>query len=140
MLKLLSPLKRVINFVAFISIFLLKSFTVYAAVPPNDSCGGAIPIVIGNGGFALGLFTGSNTDLTEATLQTGESFAPSIIVAGLNKKSVWYKFTLLTTRSARISLAQPGSGIQAGNVGFAVYKSNNCVPGNADISNKFSPI
>ena len=123
-----------------LSILLLSAMASFAAVPPNDSCGGAIPIVISNGGFGLGLFTGTNTDLTSATLQSGETFAPSIIVAGLNKKSVWYKFTLPTTRAARISLAQPGSGIQAGNVGFAVYKSNACVPGNAEISTKFSPI
>ena len=66
--------------------------------------------------------------MTAATLQTGETFAASINTAGLNKKSVWYKFTLPTTRGVRISLLQPGSGIQAGNVGFAVYKSGGCVP------------
>ena len=123
-----------------LTFFLIVSNRGFAAGPPNDSCGGATSIVISNGGFGLGMFTGPNTDLTQATLQVGETFAPSIIVAGLNKKSVWYKFTLPTTRAARISLAQPGSGIQAGNVGFAVYKSNACVPGNAEISTKFSPI
>ncbi len=140
MLKLLLPLKRTSVFLAIVSLCMFGTAALHAAVPPNDSCGGAIPIIIGNGGFSLGLFTSTNTDLTSATLQTGETFAPSIIVAGLNKKSIWYKFSLPTTRAARISLAQPGSSIQAGNVGFAVYKSNKCLPGNADISNKFSPI
>jgi len=86
------------------------------------------------------LFTSSQTDLTSATLQTGETFAPSITVAGLTKKSIWYKFTLPTTRSVRVSLLQPGSAIQAGNVGFTVYKTSSCIPGNAAISTKLSPI
>ncbi len=131
---------KIYSVLSTLSILLLTAMPGFAAVPPNDSCGGAIPIVISNSGFGLGLFTGTNTDLTSATLQSGETFAPSIIVAGLIKKSVWYKFSLPTTRAARISLAQPGSGIQAGNVGFAVYKTNTCIPGNAEISTKFSPI
>ena len=110
------------------------------AQPANDNCTNAIAITIPNGGFGLGLVTSVNTDVTNATLQTGESFAPSIIVAGLNKKSVWYKFTLPTTRAARVSLAQPGGGIQNGDVGFAVYKTTNCLPVNGEISTKFTPI
>jgi len=140
MLNLLFPFKRIFFFLSALSVCVLATATSQAAVPPNDSCGGAIPIVIGNGGFALGLFTGTNTDLTSATLQTGETFAPSIIVAGLNKKSVWYKFSIPTNRSIRVSLLQPGSAIQAGNVGFTIYKTKNCLPGDADISTKLSPI
>jgi hypothetical protein len=122
------------------TLFSLFIAIVSIAQPPNDDCANAIPVTIPNGGFGLGLFTSAQHDLTAATLQTGETFAPSIIVAGLNKKSMLYKFSLPTTRGARISLAQPGSGIQAGNVGFAVYKANTCIPGNAQISTKFSPI
>jgi hypothetical protein len=127
-------------YIIITTIFSLSCLTIHAAVPPNDSCGGAIQINISNGGFGLGVFTGINTDLTMATLQTGETFAPSIIVAGLNKKSVWYKFSLPTNRSVRVSLLQPGSAIQAGNVGFTIYKTKNCLPGAADISTKLSPI
>ncbi len=119
--------------------FLLISHAVIAQ-PANDSCTKAIAINITGGGFDIGPFTSAQTDLTSATLQPGESFAPSIITAGLNKKSVWYKFTLPTTRSVRISLAQPGSSIQAGNVGFAVYKTSSCLPGDPQISTKLSPI
>ncbi len=140
MLQLLLLLKRKLLCLAIIAMCVGGTTTLQAAAPPNDSCGGAIPIVIGNGGFALGLFTSTNTDITSATLQTGEAFAPSIIVAGLNKKSVWYKFSLPTNRSVRVSLLQPGSAIQAGNVGFTIYKTKNCLPGNADVSTKLSPI
>jgi gliding motility-associated-like protein len=110
------------------------------AQPANNDCANASIINISNGGFGQGLFTSTQYDLSAATLQSGETFAPSITTAGLNKKSIWYKFTLPTTRAARISLAQPGSGIQAGNVGFAVYKTTACLPTNTDISTKFSPI
>ena len=120
--------------------FLLAANSNLLAQPINNDCSNASVVTIGSGGFGLGVFTSTQSDLTTATLQTGETFAPSITVAGLTKKSVWYKFTLPTTRSVRVSLLQPGSAIQAGNVGFAVYKTNICVPGNADISTKLSTI
>ena len=119
--------------------FLLSMFSAFAQ-PANDACSTASEVVIPNGGFGMGLFTSTQYDISAATLQAGETFAPSLTVAGLTKKSVWYKFSLPTTRAVRVSLAQPGSGIQAGNVGFAVYRSSSCVPGNADISTKLSPI
>ncbi|MES2774161.1 MAG: PKD domain-containing protein [Bacteroidota bacterium] len=135
----MTPRKLVTQFL-FTTLSCLLASMAALAQPANDDCTNATPITIGSGGFGLGIFTSTQYDLTAATLQSGETFAPSIIVAGLNKKSIWYKFTLPTTRAARISLAQPGSGIQAGNVGFAVYKANTCLPGNAQISTKFSPI
>jgi gliding motility-associated-like protein len=110
------------------------------AQPANDNCASASAVTIGGGGFGLGLFTSTQFDLSAATLQTGETFAPSIIVSGQNKKSIWYKFSLPTTRALRVSLAQPGNTIQAGNVGFAVYKANTCLPDNDSISLKLSPI
>jgi gliding motility-associated-like protein len=110
------------------------------AQPANDNCASASTVTIGGGGFGLGLFTSSQFDLSAATLQTDETFAPSIIVSGQNKKSIWYKFSLPTTRALRVSLAQPGNTIQAGNVGFAVYKANTCLPDNDSISLKLSPI
>ena len=138
--RLMLRCKRISISLSMVTLLIFGTLKLHAAAPPNDSCGGAIPIVVGNGGFALGTFTSSNSDLTSATLQTGETFAPSILVAGLDKKSVWYKFTLPTTRSVRVSLLQPGGAIQAGNVGFAIYKTSSCIPGNAAISTKLSPI
>src|SRR6185295_1485671 len=43
-------------------------------------------------------------------------------------------------RSVRVTLAQPGSAITAGDAGFAVYKINTCLPAVADISNKLTPL
>jgi len=132
--------KRYSSKIVSFLLFLLAANGILQAQPINNDCANAAVITIGSAGFGLGVFTSTNTDITSATLQTGETFAPSIIVSGLTKKSVWYKFTLPTTRSVRVSLLQPGSAIQAGNVGFAVYKTSNCVPGNAEISTKLSPI
>jgi hypothetical protein len=53
---------------------------------------------------------------------------------------MWYKFNLPTTRAVRVTLGQPGSAIVAGNAGFAVYKTNTCIPAGTDISNKLTPI
>jgi gliding motility-associated-like protein len=110
------------------------------AQPINDDCNQASLINISGAGFDLGTFMGSQVDLSSATSQVGENYAPSIIVSGLNKKSVWYKFSIPTHRSIRVNISQPGSAIQAGNVGFAVYKSGNCLPGDMDLSNKLSRI
>ncbi len=129
----------------------LKTFSITAALvfalqmpvfcqPINNNCSAASPVSISNSGFGLGVFQSATFDLTAATVEPGETFAPAILVAGQNQKSMWYKFTLPTTRSVRVTLAQPGSLITAGDAGFAVYKTNTCLPSGTDISNKLTPI
>lgn len=110
------------------------------AQPANDNCANASVVNIGSGGFGLGTFDGTQFDISAATLQTGETFAPGILTAGLSKKSMWYKFTLPTTRTAEVFLKQPSVLIADGNVGFAVYKASTCLPGDAQISPKLTPI
>jgi gliding motility-associated-like protein len=122
-------------------ILCLLSLYMYAApVPGNNDCAAASVITIPSGGFGLGTFSSVQTDLTEATVQTGETFAPAIFVAGLDKKSVWFKFSLATIRAVRVTLTQPGTTITAGDAGFAVYQTSSCLPTNADISTKLTPI
>lgn len=127
------------------SFFLLLIFINMATVCPgapaaNDDCKAATAIVIPNNGFGLGTFTSVQTDLTQATLQAGETFAPAIFVAALDKKSVWFKFSIPTIRAVRVTLTQPGTAITAGDAGFTVYQTANCLPGNTDISSKLTPI
>src|SRR6185436_6348201 len=93
------------------------------AQPSNDNCNSAHVIAIGSSGFGIGTFYSDTIDLTGATVQPGETFAPAILVAGQNQKSAWYRFTIPTTRAIRVTLAQPGSVITAGDAGFAVYKT-----------------
>jgi len=108
--------------------------------PGNDNCANAFSINIPSAGFATGVFSSATVDISLATIQPTETFAPAIFVAGQHQKSVWYRFTLPTTRSVRVTLAQPGSSIAAGDVGFAVYKANACLPAVADISTKLTPL
>lgn len=112
----------------------------YAQAPVNDNCSNAIDIPIPSNGFGLGNFISAPSDLTNATVQTGEAYAPAIFVAALDKKSVWYKFSIPTIRAVRVTLTQPGTTITAGNAGFAVYQTNGCLPTNASISSKLTPI
>ncbi len=133
-----SLLKRKIAF-CLIGYLLLTASALWAQ-PTNDNCSNASVITIPNGGFGVGKFTSTTDDITQATLQTGETFAPAILVAGQNRKSMWYKFTIPTTRVIRVTLAQPGTGITAGDAGFAVYKVNTCLPKVEDISSKLTPI
>jgi gliding motility-associated-like protein len=126
-------------------IFLLFScFLAYGSsfgqAPANDNCANAIEIAVPNAGFGLGTFTSAQTNLTNATVQTTETFAPAIFGAGLDKKSVWYKFSIATIRAVRVTFTQPGTTITAGDAGFSVYQTSSCVPANANISTKLTPI
>ncbi len=124
----------------FVALSFLSIGICNAQAPANDNCAGAINIPIPNGNFGLGNFTSSQTVLTNATVQSGETFAPAVFVAALDKKSVWYKFSIPTIRAVRVTLTQPGTTITAGDAGFAVYQTNSCLPANADISTKLTPI
>jgi hypothetical protein len=118
---------------------LLLPFFVFAQ-PANDNCANATTITIGSGGFALGVFNSNQIDISAATLQTAETFAPGIVSAKLTQKSIWYKFTLPTTRGVEVFLKQPAVTIADGDVGFAVYKTSTCLPGEPQISTKLTPI
>ena len=124
----------------YLMVFLFITVTGRAANPVNDDCPAATLIAIPNGGYGLGTFTSLPIDITSATVQSNETFAPAIFVAGLDKKSVWYKFSIPTIRAVRVILMQPGTTITAGDVGFAVYQTSNCLPTNTDISSKLTPI
>jgi len=115
-------------------------FNPASAQPGNDNCSSASPILIPGGGFGTGIFNSANFDLTSATLQAGETFPLAIAQAGQNKKSIWYEFTLPTSRSVRITLTQPSTAIQAGDAGFTVYKTSSCVPSQDSVSIKLTAI
>ncbi|MEP6673760.1 MAG: gliding motility-associated C-terminal domain-containing protein [Ferruginibacter sp.] len=123
--------------VSILILILLFAAPAWAQV---DNCSTAGIITIPNSGFGLGTYNSSIDDISTATVQTGEAFAPAILVAGQTQKSIWYKFTIPTNRSVKVTLAQNGSAIQAGDAGFAVYKTNACLPTNAQISTKLTPI
>ena len=125
----------------FLAILISLVLTASAfAQPANDDCANAREIPIANNGYGFGVFTSAIDDISSATIQSTETFAPAILVAGQNKKSIWYKFSLPTHRSVRVTLQQPGIAIAAGNVGFAVYKTDSCLPINNQLSSKLTPI
>ena len=72
-----TKMMRRIGIFFLLLIFLFQSIKSNAQ-PANDNCANATPITIGDGGYALGTFTSAQQDMTSATQQTGESFAPSI--------------------------------------------------------------
>lgn len=124
----------------YLLFFLLCSGLVASAQPANDACASAQTITIPEGGYKLGKFLSTDVDISKATKQTGETFAPAILVASQTDKTIWFKFSTPTTRSVRVTLKQPGIAIAAGDVGFTVYKTNRCVPTNTEISDKLTPI
>lgn len=111
-----------------------------AQAPVNDDCSNAEAIAIPNSGYNTGTFTSAQVSLANATVQVGETFAPALSLASIDKKSVWFKFSLPTTRAVRITMTQPGIAIPAGDAGFTIYQSQACLPANTDISTKLTPI
>jgi hypothetical protein len=65
------------------TIFFLNSI---AQIPSNNDCSSALTVAINNGGYDFGVFQSATVDLTKATIQIGETFAPAILVAGQNQK------------------------------------------------------
>lgn len=121
-------------------LLVLQAFMLMAQAPANDDCNNAETIAVPNNGYALGIFPSSQINLTNATMQAGETFAPALSIATVDKKSAWFKFSISTTRAVRITLSQPGTAILAGDAGFTVYKAAGCLPSNADISNQLTSI
>ena len=87
--------------------------------PANDNCANATPIAVSGGGFDYGVYNSATSDLSMATSQTGEFFAESG-----HTRSVWYEFTMPTSRSMRINMG--GSNLD--NVAVTVYEPTTCPP------------
>ncbi|MEO5906783.1 MAG: hypothetical protein ABIQ11_08655, partial [Saprospiraceae bacterium] len=93
--------------------------------PANDNCANATVIDITGGGFDYGDYTSSTSDVSMATIQAGEflQFAPG------HTKSVWFKFSIPTRRSARIEVVATSGVIPSpSDAGVTVYVSNSCLP------------
>lgn len=117
-------------FVSFCTWLLPSYNTPFLPPPVNDNCTNATRIDITGGGYDYGVYSSAVSDMTMATAQSGEffQFAPN------HTKSVWFTFTLLTRRSARIEvLATAGSVFPSPtDAGVTVYRSASCLPGSAN--------
>lgn len=102
--------------------------SVHAQAPTNDNCSNADGIPFGTSNFSTGLFISDTFNLRNATIQSGELFHASMVSAGNDDKSIWFKFYLPTKRGIKIELKQPGNSIISTDVGFTTYKSGSCFP------------
>lgn len=139
--KFYLPRCRYISVQGCVMLFLLLlAASLSFAQPVNNNCSNATEVVIGNSGFATGTYWSDTVNISTATMQPGETVPPSIFVAGQYQKSVWYKFRIGTNRKLKVTLGQPGVSITSGDVGFSVYRTSSCLPDNAQISNKLTPL
>ena len=51
----------------------------FSQAPANDDCASAVNVPIPAGGFGLGNFISASTNLTNATVQAGETYSPAIL-------------------------------------------------------------
>ncbi|MGZ3897591.1 MAG: gliding motility-associated C-terminal domain-containing protein [Flavisolibacter sp.] len=124
-------------------LFTLLTLCMWAAVgfSQTDQCANAGDLPILFNGFMTGtLSPTAPADFSLATVEPGESFSPAVTAAGQTQKSVWYRFTLPTTRSVSIVLGQYGALMAPGDLGLTVYKTSSCLPADSLVSTRLSPL
>ena len=125
-------IRVVFRTLSLILVLVFVSFNAFAQAPANDACDAAEVIDLA-GGYGVGSYYSSTTVITNATAQPGEHFDASLRVAGLNEKTVWFKFVLPTARGCSLTLQRPTpTQFPSNSAGFCVYRANACMPGQAE--------
>lgn len=94
----------------------------------NNNWSAAQTITIPSAGFGLGNYSGTAVPLDNATLEPGEYIANPIF-----QKSVWFTFTIATTRQVSISIALSGLDVSSTSLGFYVYRETATIPLSSDL-------
>jgi len=94
----------------------------------NDNWSGALTINVSATGFGLGSFNGATSSLAAAGTETGEYLSSPVF-----QRTVWYKFTIATTRLVNIGVALSGPDAGTTNVGFFIYKQAGGIPGSGNL-------
>lgn len=108
--------------------------------PANDACKDAAEIVVPDQGFAVGHFTGTKVFVDDATREVGEKCDQSLHDLGNCDKTIWYKFSIATTRDVSVTLSQTDSAIPQIFAGFTVYRVENCDYHQGNISEQLVPL
>lgn len=124
-------MRRLLHIVIF-GLFLSGTGLLLAQTPVNDDCANASLISISGGGWDYGSFVSDTVDLSTSTIQAGEYVHPAQVA---RDRSVWYKFSIPTTRSVRIILRQPGPpySMATTDAGWTLFSTQNCLPGAVDV-------
>ncbi len=110
-----------------VAIFIFSPWKIYGQA--NDNCSNAIVVNLPGNGYGSGTVYTDTITIDAATLEFGE-----YIPAGLpNGKSIWFKFSLPTTRSVKITLNQVGTTMAATDAGWTLYRTSACLPGAAEV-------
>lgn len=109
-------------------LFVAACWNELLAQPANDNWSAAQPITVTGAGFGLGTFSSAASVLDYATMETGEYAANPIF-----QKSVWYTFTIATTRQVSISMVLSGQDVSATSLGFFVYRETTTLPLSTDM-------
>jgi gliding motility-associated-like protein len=120
-------------------IIFINSLSLFSQVI-NDKCENANEILVSERNFGIGIFKSKAIDLKEATKEVGETCSEDIVRIGNCFKTVWYKFTIPTTRNVEVILKQKDSLIPQIFVGFTIYKSTHCDINPNNLSNQLTPL
>lgn len=121
-------------------LFLLAAhgFSLQAQAPPNDNCATPTEIRIPGDGYGTGVVHGDTVQITNASQQFNE-----FLYFPLYRKTVWYRFRLVTHRKLVVSVLEHltgTGGLAASDVAFTLFNTNQCLPGDAQRATQISPI
>ena len=119
-------------FKKYFNILILTIFVFTIAVSSyaqvNDNCASSINIPFPGNGYGNGVVYTDTIDITNSTLEIGEYISPGVP----NGKSVWFNFSIPTTKKVIILLDHLGNS-PLNTAGWSLYKTNSCLPGNAEL-------
>ena len=124
----------------FINIGLLFVALFFAFKVNAQNCVDAREIIIDYNGYGMGMFVSEEVDLSNSNTEFGEFFPDGFNYLALDHKTTWFKFTINTTRSARLELRQRDSAINQNAVGMVIYKGLECLPGSSKIEPRLVPL
>ncbi|MBI1306908.1 MAG: hypothetical protein GC181_09915 [Bacteroidetes bacterium] len=125
---------------SFFFLFFGFSINRSKAQPANDNCTSAFEIVVPQSGMGRGNFTGQKAKIDSAGREIGEQCSDDITQFGNCNKTVWYKFSIATTRDANVILKQQDSSIPQIFAGFTIYRVDDCSYNTGNLSQQLIPI
>jgi len=123
------------HFLSFLLLLVsVLSWTVVKGQPANNPYSGRKDILLGPDNYQFGTFYSDTVTITNATAQAGEHLLNPVY-----NKTVWYRFTIPTSRKIRVRVLQSPEIMQSNDAGFLIYQETAGLPTASDLAT-FTPL
>ncbi|MBX7202957.1 MAG: gliding motility-associated C-terminal domain-containing protein [Bacteroidia bacterium] len=114
-------------------LFLLSALASFSQ-PANNQYAARADIMLGADNYQFGTFYSDTVTITAATSQAGE-----YLLNPVYNKTVWFRFTIPTSRKIRVRILQTPEVMQSNDVGFVIYQGTPGLPQAGDMAT-FTPL